>query len=386
MRFLFIADVPPDPDSGAAGTDYQMVEALKSLGHEVDAIWGDSLSRRISHGNLHYLLELPFTYEWAMLSALRRKQYDVIHISQPHGYRAARSLAGFRPRPIFIHQSHGFEMRAEDDLRPWVAKYGSDRRSPARKVLSAVLTHALRHNSKSIARYADGQIVLTSQCKEYLHQKLGVPAERIAVIPLAPPPYFLAGAAPPMTADRLNRILYVSQFAFVKAPMIVAEIMNELAYSDEKLSFTWVCSRQHHNSVRRLLGEDTISRVKLLDWMSQGELRSTYDEHGIFLFPSFFEGFGKVFVEAMSRGLCVIAADNSGAHDVVTSGRDGILVPTGESVAMVSECLKLVGDLARAMRMSQNAGLTARGYTWERVAQEMVAFCKNRLEAEAPRR
>ena len=81
---------------------------------------------------------------------------------------------------------------------------------------------------------------------------------------------------------------------------------------------TWVTSKLAHDQVLELLSETARPRVALLDWMPQKELLDVYDNHGIFVFPSFFEGFGKAFLEAMARGLCVVAADNGGASDVIS--------------------------------------------------------------------
>jgi len=53
MRILFMADVPRDPSSGAAGTEVRTIEALRQLGHTVDEVWAPDLGRRIAHGNLH---------------------------------------------------------------------------------------------------------------------------------------------------------------------------------------------------------------------------------------------------------------------------------------------------------------------------------------------
>src|ERR1044071_5406189 len=127
MRILVMADVPPDPNSGAAGTEFQTIQALRSLGHEVDAVWRDNLPRRINHGNLHYLLELPGAYRKAMRDELKRKPYDVVHVNQPHGYLAAKDLRPSRSA-VFIHRSHGFESRVEADLKPWRKEYDSDQR------------------------------------------------------------------------------------------------------------------------------------------------------------------------------------------------------------------------------------------------------------------
>lgn len=377
-----MADVPPNPDSGAAGTEYQTIEGLRRLGHDVDAVWSDGLTHRIKHGNFHYLFELPLAYRERMRMMLKQKNYEVVHVNQPHGYLAAQAVARFHKQTIFIHRSHGFELRVERDLEPWRQLYTSDNRSQLRQVFSRTVGHALSRHSRAIARYADGHIVSASQCRDFLHQDLGVAPERIAVIPQAPPPMFSDSPALDMTLTRLRRVLYVGQFAFVKGPMIVAAIMNMLTARDSQLEFTWVCSTAHHSQVRELLSEEASKRVSLHDWMPQEELLKVYDQHGIFLFPSFFEGFGKVFLEAMSRGLCVIASDNGGARDVIRHGMNGMLSPTGNVETVVAYAQELMSQFPLAANISKEAALTARQYTWDRVAAETAAFYQDRLETK----
>ena len=383
MKILFMADVAPNRNSGAAGTEYQTIKALRRLGHEVDAVWSDELPHKIQHGNLHYLLELPRAYEKQMLERLQRKSFDVIHVNQPHGYRAARTLGRLERKCVFIHRSHGMEMRIERDLAQWHRKYDQDSRSHLRKLAGRSMFIALTHSSRSIARHADGHIVSASECKEFLRENLRVPDDRIAVIPQAPPSSFLERAPAVMTAERLCRILYVGQYAFFKAPIIVAEVLNRLSEAAQQLQFTWVCARQHHTKVRELLSPAARQRINLLDWMPQDELIRVYDGHGIFLFPSFSEGFGKVFLEAMSRGLCVVAADNGGAHDVIVHGVGGMLSPTGCVGTMVKECLQLAEPSELAYSISEAAAKCARSYTWERVAKETVSFYNDRLNAKS---
>ena len=110
-----------------------------------------------------------------------------------------------------------------------------------------------------------------------------------------------------MDEGRLRRVLHVAQFAFFKAPTITAGAMNLLARAEPDLQFTWVCD----------LTPEANRRAEILHWTTQDALRDIYDRHGIFLFPSFFEGFGKAFLEAMSRGLCVVASDVGGMHDLI---------------------------------------------------------------------
>jgi len=363
MHVLFMADVPRDPNAGAAGTEVQTADALRRLGHDVDEVWAPQLRRRIGHGNLHYLVELPRAYRREMLKAAAAKQYDVLHVNQPHGWLAAKS----KPRQaVFVHRSHGLELRAERDLAPWRARYGH-----SMHLLNRVMAALLARHSRLIARYADGHIVSCSDDARFLTDQLGVEVERVAIIPQGVPDMFLASPPPPMSVDRLRRVLYAGQYAFFKAPMIVAAAMREIVRRHPGVQLTWVCDRAHHAAVRALLGDIP---VDILDWMPAARLMEVYDTHGIFLFASFFEGFGKVFLEAMSRGLCVVATRVAGARDLMTDGENGLLVDPGDSDAIANAADALFADPHRAAMISANAVRLAGRYTWRQVASETAAF------------
>ncbi len=381
LKVLMMSDTPADPDRGAAGTEVQTLRALQALGHDVDAVWSDDLGRRIRHGNLHILLEQPRAYERAVVAALRRKDYDVIHVNQPHGFRAARAVHRLSPRTAFIHRSHGFELNLEATLRPWIEKLGSDERSFMRRAATRTLTPFLNRHAYTIAREADGHVVSSSLDAAFLHERLSVPRERIALIPQAPPDSFLRTDAPPMDSQRLRRVLNVGQFAFVKGPMIAAAALNQLARAEPDLRFTWVCDRASEENIRALLTAEANQLLDVIPWTTQEALRDVYDAHGIFLFPSFFEGFGKAFLEAMSRGLCVVASDVGGMHDVIENGVDGALVPAGDADAVADSALAIIRDSGRAAAMSVAAANTARSYSWDRVARELTDFYRARLAA-----
>ncbi|MEO6259380.1 MAG: glycosyltransferase family 4 protein [Thermoanaerobaculia bacterium] len=381
LRVLMMADTPADPNRGAAGTEVQTIDALRRLGHQVDALWSSHLGRRIAHGNLHLLLELPRAYERAVVRSLHEKRYDVIHVNQPQGYRAARAVHRLSPASVFIHRSHGFEPNVEETLKPWRALYDCDNRHFLRRLSSRGLTSLVARHGRAIAREADGHIVSSSLDAAFLNTVFDVALDRVAVIPQSAPESYLSGIPPAWEVQRLHRVLHVAQLAFFKAPMITAAAFNHLAEADHQLRFTWVCDRSSESTVRSLLTPQANERMEVLAWTEQNTLRDIYDAHGIFLFPSFFEGFGKAFLEAMSRGLCVIASDTGGMHDMIENGHDGVLVPLGDAKALAEAALAIIRNPERAAVMSASAVATARRHTWDRVASETAEFYRARLTA-----
>jgi glycosyltransferase involved in cell wall biosynthesis len=377
-----MANVSPDPNSGAAGTEWQTISSLRRAGCSVDEVWREDLTHRISHPNLYNLTELPITYRNTMLAKLQRGSYDVVQVNQPHGYLAARALVKHFPKVRFVHRSHGFEGRVQSDLKPWLARFDSDTRPSWRRKLSSMMQSSLQYSNRMIARYAHGHIVSASECKTFLMQHYGVQADRIEVIPQAPPELFHKIEPHSMDEKRMQKILYVGQFAFFKGPSVLAQAVESILRAVPGATFTWVCDQSHHASARELFTQtDVLGRVRLMDWMDQAELLKVYDAHGLFLFPSLFEGFGKAFLEAMARGLVVVAARNGGMRDIIINGTSGLLVPTGDSARMAERCIELLQRPDEMKRLSRAARKSSLQFTWDRVGTETINFYQRLIQS-----
>jgi glycosyltransferase involved in cell wall biosynthesis len=374
VKILFAADVAPDPDAGASGTELQTINSLRRLGHDVDTIWADELGRRIRHGNLHYLFELPGAFRRAIGARCASTSYDVIHANQGHSYLAAMEHRRRRRPGVFVCRSHGLDDHMELVLAPWRRRLDVPGRRGVRRLLGAAIDPLLFRHDRLAYRNADGVLVSSSNDARFLASHRGVELARIGCVPQAPAAAFVASPAPAMTLDRLRRVLHVGGFAYWKGVHAVAATANQLFASPGAESMTWVCRESEHDSVRELLSGPARERVQLLGWTSQAELCSIYDRHGLFLYPSLFDGFGKVFLEAMARGLCVIGTAAGGMPDVISQELDGVQVGFNDSAAMAARIRGLWAEPARAEAMSRAAAAKARQYTWDRVGAETLDF------------
>ena len=86
-----------------------------------------------------------------------------------------------------------------------------------------------------------------------------------------------------------------------------------------------------------------------------------------------FEGLGLVYLEALSYGVPVIGAEDSGAIDVIRPGENGLLVPPGSSAALAAAMAKILDDPARAASMRCVAPDSTRGFGWSEVGARMDA-------------
>jgi UDP-glucose:(heptosyl)LPS alpha-1,3-glucosyltransferase len=97
-----------------------------------------------------------------------------------------------------------------------------------------------------------------------------------------------------------------------------------------------------------------------------------------FVFPSRYEAFSLVTLEAAASGLPIVAHAINGTEELVRDGENGWLVPFGAH-ALREKIELLRDDPARRARMSAAAVASSRRYDWDRIADEQFAV----LEAAA---
>lgn len=385
MKFLVGADYPRDPDSGAGGTVYHSIQGLREIGCEVDEIWSDDLGRRLRHGNLHYWLELPRAFRRAVAARCARREYDVVLLSQPHAYAAGRYLQRTCPRTLFLNRSHGWEGAVDEVLRRLAAR-GLAPVPALRGWLQRRMRARLARHQDRVVASADGMVVGSALIARFLKERYAYPADRIGIIPHGIQADYLARELPPPDPARGKKILYVGQFTVIKGPEQVAQVLNAVLGRRPEAAAGWVCAAVHHEAVRRLLEAGVRDRVQLYPWMDQNRLMAVYDEYGLFLFPSWYEGCAKAPVEAMSRGLAVVASRVGGPADRIRHGRNGFLFEPGAAAAMATQLEVLLNDPALAEEIGHQARRDVRDITWTNHARQLVAFAERlRTEKQARR-
>jgi glycosyltransferase involved in cell wall biosynthesis len=110
--------------------------------------------------------------------------------------------------------------------------------------------------------------------------------------------------------------------------------------------------------------------VRLLGQVSREVLREEMARADVFVFPSLFEGFGLVLLEAMAAGLPVITTPNTAGPDLMSDGEAGWIVPPGDAAGLREAMMKFVREPQSARVMGERARHLAGAYTWGRYAGE----------------
>lgn len=232
------------------------------------------------------------------------------------------------------------------------------------------------------ARRADKIITVSQATANDLQEWLGIPEDRIQPIPLAisgkvervegksldvfrmkweiDRPYVLAvGTLEP----RKNLPTLLRAFAKIKD-----DIEHQLVLVGPE---GWLTGELKSTLEELNLGD----RVRLTGFVSDEELGGWYSAADLYVFPSYYEGFGLPAIEAMRCGAPVLASNNSAFPEVV--GDAGVLISAGDINQWAESIRDLLRDESRRLHLRDLGLARANAFSWDRTAQETYNVYKD---------
>ncbi len=99
-------------------------------------------------------------------------------------------------------------------------------------------------------------------------------------------------------------------------------------------------------------------RILFVGELDEDELESVYQEASLFVLPSFYEGYGMAFAEALARGVPVVGTTGGAIPDTVPP-ECGVLVAPGNVTELADTLRHLLEDSERRAALSRAARLHA---------------------------
>jgi len=124
-----------------------------------------------------------------------------------------------------------------------------------------------------------------------------------------------------------------------------------------------------NNEIIELINQNR-DNIEYLGFISDDELATVYNRASLFIFPSFYEGFGLPILEAMACGTPVISSNSSSMPEV---GGDAIIYCNPHSVDDIRDKIKMVlGDKALQEKLISKGLERAKEFSWEKSANEHI--------------
>ena len=235
----------------------------------------------------------------------------------------------------------------------------------------------------AVAR-ADCVICVSAYTRAQAVERLGVPPERCAVVPHGvdeqpEPPSERARQRARQLAGDGAFLLSVGAIQVRKNNVAAARVAARLGGAARLV----IAGGAGHGAdeffdfVRR---EGLSDRVRVLGYVSERTLDALYAEAAALLFPSLEEGFGIPILEAMARGLPVIASNVSSIPEI--AGDAAMLFEPEDIEGMAEAARRLLDDPRGRQEWAARGRARARCFTWPAAAQATVEIYRSLLSGE----
>ena len=221
-------------------------------------------------------------------------------------------------------------------------------------------------------------IVNSNYMKGHVQGLFGLPFDKISVIPNGINLNNFTGIDRDydfrrrFAMDNEKIILYVGRLVYEKGVQHLISAMPKILenYHDSKLVIAGKGGMI--DELKSQVDSMGLSnKVYFTGYLNQKEVQKMYKCADVAVFPSTYEPFGIVALEAMLAGIPTVVSDIGGLNEIVEHGVNGMKSYTGNPNSIADSVLSLLFDPQLAMNVTKNAKNKVKDeFNWQKIAQD----------------
>lgn len=394
MRIMMLSwEFPPQKVGGLSQHVFELSRALVAEGYQVDVLTsgGENLPEKETmegievwratpyHGGkerdfIDWVQRLNFALlERGVLLFNHKGPYDLIHAHDWLVTYAARGLKNIFSTPL-LATIHATEFGRNNGLHTGEQRYISD--------LEWWLT------------YEAWKVICCSRhMKDEVKYVFQVPGEKVVIIPngIRPEAYKAAGIRPVMEGISFlpgeKIVFYIGRLVPEKGVQVVLDAAPAILERFPQTKFIIAGTgpyEEYLKSRSRELGLE--GRVFFCGYINDQMRNELYSSAAVAVFPSLYEPFGIVALEAMISGTPVVVSSIGGLEEIIEHQVDGLKAYPGDSHSLAEQICRLLENKEWAAALAEKAYEKAiAAYSWQKIArrtaevyQEIVFSPENR--------
>lgn len=217
-------------------------------------------------------------------------------------------------------------------------------------------------NAKKLYVKADLLVAVSENTKKDLMNLCGIPEEKIRVIY----PGINIDAAK-LSNKKGNYILYLANLEPRKNILGLIEAYEKVP-TDLEL---WIAGAGNYKATvkKRIVRSAKTDKIKLTGYVAESDKAKLIAESQLFVYPSFYEGFGFPPLEAQTLGVPVVASLTSSMSEVL--GSSAILVNPYNTAELAQAMSEVLRDPILQERLVQKGWENVKRFSWEKCAREI---------------
>jgi alpha-1,3-rhamnosyl/mannosyltransferase len=236
------------------------------------------------------------------------------------------------------------------------------------------------NNLKMTLRRARRIVAISAFTKDAVVRELGVPADRVDVVPLAPAAEFQPVSADDAQAALARYDLQDRSYVFSISTLeprknfdrLLAAHLHLPADLRRRAPLVIAGGKGWGEVLTRPEADAAIQdgTVRLLGHVSDADLVALSSRAAVFAYVSLYEGFGLPVVEAMATAAPVLASSTTAVGEV--AGDAALLVDPMDTDSITDGMRRLIEDPALADRLRMAGVARAAEYSWDRTIGHLV--------------
>lgn len=251
-----------------------------------------------------------------------------------------------------------------------VCAIGSERTFPPQMPLGAIWEALRRHTYGQLAAV----VALTQECAHWIGEHSS--ARRISVIPNPAcwplPEHEPKRSRSEVCSSERRLLLAVGRLNKVKNFELLIDVFSCLAQRHPDWDLVILGEGAERQGLEAQVAARGLDKRVFLPGRI-GNVGEWYEQADLYVMTSRFEGFPNTLAEALSHGLSAVSFDcDTGPRDIIRHGVDGLLVPPGDSLGLISALGKIMGDStlrellsAKAVDARERFSIEKIAYMWE---------------------
>ncbi len=378
MRVMMLSwEFPPQQVGGLSQHVFELSRSLVKAGYQVDVITagGDNLPEKETMSGINVWRVTPYHggkerdfIDWMQrlnFALLERGavlfnhkgRFDLIHAHDWLVTFAARGLKGIYSTPL-LATIHATEFGRNNGLHTGNQRYISD------------LEWWLGYEAWKV-------ICCSKHMKEELQYVFQLPGDKVEIIPngIRPEAYEAAGITPDIKGITFQPdekiIFYIGRLVPEKGVQVLLEaapgILQRFPQTKVIIAGTGPYEEYLKGRARELGLEGKVFFCGYIDDQTRNEL---YSLASIAVFPSLYEPFGIVALEAMITGTPVVVSSVGGLEEIVEHQVDGLKAYPGDSRSLAEQVCQLLENEERAASLAEKAYQKAKTFSWDEIARK----------------
>ncbi|WP_066637089.1 glycosyltransferase family 4 protein [Desulfolucanica intricata] len=229
-------------------------------------------------------------------------------------------------------------------------------------------------------------------CSHYMENELRrvfqIPQDKLKVIPNGVNPesfmYKEQGFSRDTYAAPDEKIIfYVGRLVREKGVQVLLDAAPDILTREPKVKFIIAGKGPHEGALREQVNQMGIAnRVYFTGYISDQVRNALYHWADVAVFPSLYEPFGIVALEAMAARTPVVVSDTGGLSEIVVHGVDGLKAYTGNSRSLADNIVPILRQPQLANTLVENAyRKVLRDFGWRKIAGQTKTIYEEVLEA-----